>query len=168
MIEGNLDNIQMNKQYKNKSFINLMTTDNFNRFITIQRTRGDNTAEYRDKQYPRGFTMNDKKIADSRYSGRLPLLTRKIIILFFSIIILLLMFAKINNINKTYTTGFFTIVLFFLMMIPIFYDVKKFYYVVLLYIIILTLLGTMGYGWGILGVIINLNPLKPKSNTNEK
>ena len=77
------------------------------------------------------------------------------------------MLAKINNENKTYTTGFFTSVVLIFMTIPLFYEVKKVYYVIILYAIVLILLGTMGYGWGILGVIINMNPLKPKKKSNE-
>ena len=69
--------------------------------------------------------MNDK-IVDSRYSGRIPLLTRRIFLISFSILLLFLMFAKINNENKTYTTGFFTSVVLMFMTIPLFYEVKKY------------------------------------------
>ena len=143
------------------------TTKNLNTFFKIQNSLGENNTEYTDKQYPGGFTMNDKKIVDSRYSGRIPLLTRRIFLLSFSMLLLFLMFAKINNENKTYTTGFFTSLVLIFMTIPLFYEVKKVYYVIILYAIVLILLGTMGYGWGILGVIVNLNPLKPKKNSNE-
>lgn len=144
-----------------------MTTKNLETFLKIQNTKRENNTEYNNKQYPRGFTMNDKKIVDSRYSGRIPLLTRRILLLSFSILLLFLMFAKINNENKTYTTGFFTSLVLMFMTIPLFYEVKKVYYVIILYAIVIILLGTMGYGWGIFGVIINLNPLKPKKNSNE-
>ena len=48
--------------------------------------------------------------------------------------------------------------------IPLFYTMKKIYYVLLLYTIIIVILGTLGYGWGVVGVIVNLNPLKKKTN----
>jgi len=71
-----------------------MTTTNLERYRKIQGSRNSEDVDYIDKQYPGRFTMDDKKIADSRYSGRIPLLTRKILILFLCSIILLLMYAK--------------------------------------------------------------------------
>ena len=141
-----------------------MTKKNLERYQLIQSSRYATEADYENKQYPRRFTMPDKKIVDSRYSGRIPLLTRKIIILFVCILILLLIFAKINNENKSYTTAFFTVLIFFMITIPLFYTMKKIYYVLLLYTIIIVILGTLGYGWGVVGVIVNLNPLKKKPN----
>ena len=141
-----------------------MTTQNLKRYQLIQSSRYATEADYENKQYPRRFTMPDKKIVDSRYSGRIPLLTRKIIILFFCMMILLLILGKINNDNKSYTTAFFTAVIFFMIVIPFFYTMKKVYYLILLYTIIIVILGTLGYGWGIFGVVVNLNPLKKKPN----
>jgi hypothetical protein len=34
-----------------------------------------------------------------------------------------------------------------------------------MYIIVVTIFGTMGYGWGLLGILVSLNPLKPKEKT---
>lgn len=145
-----------------------MTTANLERYKKIQASKSFEEIDYNDKQYPNKFTMDDKKIVDSRYSGRIPLLTRKIIILFLCSLILLLMYAKINNDNKSYTVAFFTLFIFFLMMVPFFYTMKKIYYVILMYIIVVVTLGTLGYGWGFFGVLVNLNPLKKKKPTEKK
>ena len=56
----------------------------------------------------------------------------------------------------------------FLMIIPLFYMMKTDFYMILIYIIILVIFGTMGYGWGLFSVIINLNPLKEKNSTGKK
>lgn len=143
------------------------TTANLERYIKIQGSRDSKEVNYNNKQYPKKFTMGDRRIVDSRYSGRIPLLTRKILILFICSIILLLMFSKLNNDNKSYVTAFFTMVTFFLILIPFFFTMKKVYYLLLLYFIILVVLGSLGYGWGLVGVLVNLNPLK-KKNPNEK
>ena len=43
---------------------------------------------------------------------------------------------------------------------------KVSYYSILAYVIILIILGNMGYGWGLFGVMINLNPLKKRPKKN--
>ena len=113
--------------------------------------------------------MKDKRIVDSRYSPRIPKLTRKVFMLFVCIVLLTLMFSKVNNENRSYTTGFFTILICFLVTLPIFYTMKVSFYTLLLYIIIIVLLGSLGYGWGIIGVVMNLDPLGlKKKKSNEK
>jgi 4-amino-4-deoxy-L-arabinose transferase-like glycosyltransferase len=141
-----------------------MTAHNLERYQLIQSSRYATEADYENKQYPKRFTMPDKKKVDSRYSGRIPLVTRKIILLFVCILILLLIFAKLNNDKKSYTLGFFTALLFILITIPFFFTMKKIYYILLLYFIVIVILGSMGYGWGLLGLIVNLNPIKAKPN----
>ena len=145
-----------------------MTTANLERYRKIQGSRDSMEIDYTNKQYPKKFTMSDRRIADSRYSGRIPLLTRKILILFLCSMILLLMFSKINNDNKSYLTAFFTMVIFFLILIPFFFTMKKVYYLLLLYFIVLVTLGSLGYGWGLLGVLVSLNPLKKKTPIEKK
>ena len=137
---------------------------NLEYYKRLQKTRGDHAYEYTEKQYPRGFTMPDKKVADSRYAPSLPRLTQKHVLLFISYIIVLLIFSHIYRQNRSYTTfiGFITIL--YLLSIPVFYLVKKKYYFFLLYLISLIIFGTLGYGWGFLGVLISLNPLKPKKS----
>lgn len=146
----------------------MTTTANLERYRKIQASRDFKKVDYNDKQYPKKFTMEEKRIVDSRYSGRIPLLTRKILILFLSSMILLLMFSKINNDNKSYVTAFFTMVTFFLILVPFFFTMKKVYYLLLLYFIVLVVLGSLGYGWGLVGVLVNLNPLKKKTPNEKK
>ena len=43
---------------------------------------------------------------------------------------------------------------------------KRVYYFILLYIILFSILGGLGYGWGILGVILTINPFKKKKPKN--
>ena len=69
-------------------------------YIKIQSSRSTVNDSYDDKKYPRGFTMEDKRIANSRYSPNFERLDRKKILLIISIIILTLMFAKITNRNN--------------------------------------------------------------------
>ena len=146
----------------------MTTTANLERYRKIQASRDFKEVDYNDKQYPKKFTMEERRIVDSRYSGRIPLLTRKILILFLSSMILLLMFSKINNDNKSYVTAFFTMVTFFLILVPFFFTMKKVYYLLLLYFIVLVVLGSLGYGWGLVGVLVNLNPLKKKTPNEKK
>ena len=145
-----------------------MTTANLERYRIIQGSRDLKEVDYNNKQYPKKFTMEIRRIVDSRYSGRIPLLTRKILTLFLCSMILLLMFSKINNENKSYVTAFFTMVIFFLIIIPFFFTMKKVYYLLLLYFIVLVTLGSLGYGWGLIGVLVNLNPLKKKNPIEKK
>ena len=142
-----------------------MTTKHLNTYFKVQGTKNDNQYVYSTKKYPRNFTKEDKRIANSRYSRRQALITRKEIILMFCSLLLFLMFAKIGNENNSYTTAFFTSLVMFLVMIPFFYTMKKVYYVILLYAIILVLLGCLGYGWGIVGVVIKINPLQTQKVT---
>lgn len=143
----------------------MTTTKHLNTYFKVQGSKSNNEYIYTKKKYPRNFTREDKRIANSRYSRRQALITRKEILLMVCSLLLFLMFAKIGNENNSYTTAFFTSLVMFLVMIPFFYTMKKVYYVILIYAIILVLLGCLGYGWGIIGVIVNLNPLKTKKVT---
>jgi hypothetical protein len=141
---------------------NPSTRENLEYYKKLQQSRGDHSYEYKEKQYPRGFTMPDKKVVDSRYSPSLPRLTQKHVLLFISYIIILLIFSHIYRQNRAFTTfiGFITVL--YLLSIPVFYLVKKQYYFFLIYLISIIIFGTMGYGWGLIGILISLNPLKPK------
>lgn len=142
-----------------------MTRTHLNTYFKVQGTKSNNEYVYSSKKYPHNFTQEDKRVANSRYSRRQALIGRKEIILMFCSLLLFLMFAKIGNDNNSYTNSFFTTLVMFMIMVPFFYTMKKIYYVILLYIIVIVLLGSLGYGWGILGVMINLNPLKKKKPT---
>lgn len=144
---------------------NPSTRENLEYYKRLQKTRGDHSYEYKEKQYPRGFTMPDKKVADSRYSPSLPRLTQKHVLLFISYMIILLIFSHIYRQNRAYTTFIGFLLVLFLLSVPVFYLMQKKYYVFMMYIIVVTIFGTLGYGWGLLGVLVSLNPLKPKKKT---
>ena len=142
--------------------------ENLEYYKKLQLTRGDHAYEYEEKQYPRGLTMADKKVVDSRYASSLPRITRKHVLLFISYIIVLLIYSNIYRKNRSYTTLVCFLIVLFLLSIPVFYLMQKKYYGFLMYIIVITIFGTMGYGWGLLGILTSLNPLKPNPNPNPK
>lgn len=146
----------------------MSTRDSLENYIKIQKSRASENQVYNKKIYPKGFTMEDKRIANSRYSPNFDRLDRKKILIIICIILTALMFAKISNLNKSLTTGVLFMGVGFLMIIPLFYMMKTDFYMILIYIIILVIFGTMGYGWGLFSVIINLNPLKEKNSTGKK
>ena len=129
---------------------------------TYFQTQGSGTIrelDYNKKDYPDNLSMNDKKIVDSKQSRRLPKINKKIILLLFCIIILTLIFSRINNDNRSYTVGLTIAIISILIIIPFFYLMKADYYFIVGYIIIISIIGSMGYGWGIISVMININPL---------
>ena len=136
---------------------------NLQYYFNLQKSRGDHIYEYEEKDYPRGFTIPDKKIAESRYSPSLPRITQKEVLLFICYMICLLIFSQIYRQNRSYITLISFIIVIFMLSIPVFYLMMKNYYVFLMYIISILIFGSMGYGWGLLGVLMNLNPLKPKT-----
>ena len=144
---------------------NPSTRENLEYYKKLQQSRGDHSYEYKEKQYPRGFTMPDKKVVDSRYAPSLPRLTQKHVLLFISYIIVLLIFSHIYRQNRAYTTFIGFLLVLYLLAVPVFYLMQKKYYVSIMYIIVVTIFGTMGYGWGLLGILVSLNPLKPKEKT---
>jgi hypothetical protein len=137
---------------------------NYEYYKELQEARGDFNYVYNKKEYPRGFTSQDKKVVDKRYSPSNPRFTNKHFMLFLSTVILVLIFSQILRKNKGYFAYSSFAVVLFLLSIPYFYTMKVSYYSILAYVIIIIILGNMGYGWGLFGVIINLNPLKkPKT-----
>ena len=118
--------------------------------------------EYTKKEYPRCFTIPDKKIVDGRITTGTYKLTGKIFMLLVSIIILTLIFARINKDNNSFTTFILIITNVFLIFIPLFYTMKVAYYKSLIYITTIIIFGTMGYGWGLFSILINLNPTRKK------
>ena len=145
-----------------------MTRNSLENYMKIQQSRSVINDSYDDKKYPHGFTMEDKRIANSRYSPNFERLDRKKILILISIMILTLIFSKIANVNKTYTTGIVIFLVSFLILIPLFYMMKTRYYLILIYIIIIVIFGSLGHGWGLVSVIINLNPLQDKKSTGKK
>lgn len=113
-----------------------------------------------NNKYPRNpkFSMNNKKVIKSRYSPVTSKITRKIIMLFICSMILTLMMAQLNKDRDSYfvTTGIILIAGF--MVVPFFYVMVKSYYIYILYFIIITILGMLGYGWGLFSVLINITP----------
>ena len=81
------------------------TRDSLENYIKIQKSRNSENQIYNKKKYPKGFTMEDKRIANSRYSPNFDRLDRKKILIIICIILATLMFAKISNLNKTLTKG---------------------------------------------------------------
>lgn len=144
------------------------TRDSLENYIKIQKSRTSENQIYNKKNYPKGFTMEDKRIANSRYSPNFERLDKKKILIIISLMLATLMFARILNTNKTMTTSILLLMVGFLMIIPLFYMMKSDYYMILVYIIILVIFGTTGYGWGLVSVIINLNPLKDSNSTGKK
>ena len=143
-----------------------MTDENYKKYEKIQKIQQGEQIIYNKKQYPRNTTLRDRKIIDSRHSKRLPLLTRKIFILGMSIILVLLIFSKMYNDNRSFLILYNSIFVFILLFIPVFYTMKKVYYFILLYIILFSILGGLGYGWGIFGLILTINPFKKKTPKN--
>lgn len=139
--------------------------DNYNYYKKLQEARGNFNYTYGKKEYPRGFTSHDKKIADGRYSPARPIFTKKQFLLLLSLVILVLIFSQILRKKKGYFAYTSFIVVLFLVFIPFFYVMKVSYYSILAYVIIIIILGNMGYGWGLFSVMLNLNPLKKKPKT---
>jgi cellobiose-specific phosphotransferase system component IIC len=142
---------------------------NYEYYKKLQESRGEHSYVYSEKEYPRGFTMPDKKIVDNRYSSSLPRFTQKHFLLLLSIIIVVLIFSDITKKDNSYLTGTVFGIILILLSIPFFYLMNKSYYLSLIYIIAVSILGSMGYGWGLMGALINLNPFtkaekNPKSN----
>ena len=146
----------------------MSTRDSLEKYFQIQRSKSTVNDTYDKKDYPKGFTMEDKRIANSRYSPNFERLDKKKILIIISILLATLMFSRISNTNKSYSTGVLILIVGFLLIIPLFYMMKVEFYQILIYIIIIVIFGTMGYGWGIVSVIINLNPLKEKNSTGKK
>ena len=146
----------------------MSTRDSLEKYFHIQKSRSNVNDTYSKKKYPRGFTMEDKRIVNSRYSPNFERLDKKKILIIITIILATLMFSRISNTNKSYSTGVLILIVGFLLIIPLFYMMKVEYYQILIYIIIIVIFGTLGYGWGIVSVIINLNPLKEKNSTGKK
>lgn len=123
--------------------------------------RKDTNYEKDENKYPRypKFTMNDKKIINSRYSPSTTKISKKIIMLFLSIMVLTLIFAHINKENNDYLTVLGIIGVSGLMVVPFFYIMVKSYYMYVLYFIVIAILGMLGYGWGLFSVLLNLNPV---------
>ena len=138
---------------------------NYEYYKELQEARGNFNYVYNKKEYPRGFTSQDKKVVDYRYSPSNPRFTKKQFLLILSTVILVLIFSQILRKNRGFTAylSFGTII--FLLSIPFFYTMKKTFYTIIAYVTVLIILGNMGYGWGILGVMVNLNPLKKKPKT---
>lgn len=139
---------------------------NYEYYKELQEARGNFNYVYNKKEYPRGFTSQDKKVVDNRYSPSNPRFTKKQFLLILSTVILVLIFSQILRKNKGYFAYSSFAAVLFLLSIPYFYTMKVSYYSILAYVIILIILGNMGYGWGLFGVMINLNPLKKKPKTN--
>ena len=152
----------MREEIKNMNQIK----QNYEYYKELQETRGDFNYVYNKKEYPRGFTSQDKKVVDKRYSPSNPRFTKKHFLLILSTVILVLIFSQILRKNKGYFAYSSFAVVLFLLSIPYFYTMKVSYYSILAYVIILIILGNMGYGWGLFGVMINLNPLKKKPKKN--
>ena len=147
---------------KSNSIENFETRQNYEYYKKILESSKTKVREYKEKDYPRNFTMNDKKIVDKRYASSLPRITRKAALLFICFMILILIFSHIYRLNRAFITLISFSILFVLLSIPFFYLMKKSYYSSLIYLVLIVIFGTMGYGWGVLGVLVNLNPLKPK------
>lgn len=147
---------------KLSSIENFETRENMEYYKKLQTSRKDHLYEYTEKDYPKGFTMADKKVVDSRYATSLPRITKKAVLLFICYMILILIFSHIYKLNRAFITLISFTIVFILLSIPFFYLMKKNYYSMLMYIIVIIIFGTMGYGWGFFGVLVNLNPLKPK------
>ena len=122
-----------------------------------------------DNRYPRypKFTINDKKIINSRYSPTTTKITKKIIMLFICVMILTLILAQIYSDKNDYITIGGIVIISGFMVVPFFYVMVKSYYMYILYFIIILILGMMGYGWGIFSIMMNLKPgniINNKSN----
>jgi len=146
----------------------MYTTDNYNKYKEMVQSRKGEEIEYIEKEYPIGFTIPDKKIVDGRKANRTYKITGKIFMLFVCIIILTLIFSRINKDNKSFTTIFLISIIGFMVTIPLFYTMKVSYYEYLIYFTTIVIFGTMGYGWGLFNVLINLNPTKKKPLKNNK
>jgi len=146
----------------------MYTEENKQLYLELQKSRLGQEYIYSEKEYPVNFTKDDKRIVNSRYSPNNSKISGKIIMLFVSIIILTLIFARISKDNRSYTTGFFIAIVAFLMMIPLVYIMKVSYYKYLIYFILLVIFGSIGYGWGIFSIIMNLTlKKKPIMNSNK-
>jgi hypothetical protein len=146
----------------------MYTEKNKQTYLELQKSRLGEEYIYSEKEYPANFTKDDKRIVNSRYSPNNSKITRKIIMLFVSIIILTLIFARISKDNRSYTTGIFIAIVAFLMAIPLVYIMKVSYYKYLIYFIFLVIFGSIGYGWGIFSIIMNLTlKKKPIMNSNK-
>uniref|UniRef100_A0A6C0J6I7 Uncharacterized protein n=1 Tax=viral metagenome TaxID=1070528 RepID=A0A6C0J6I7_9ZZZZ len=146
----------------------MYTEENKQLYLELQKSRLGQEYIYSEKEYPANFTKDDKRIVNSRYSPNNSKISGKIIMLFVSIIILTLIFARISKDNRSYTTGFFIVIVAFLMMIPLVYIMKVAYYEYLIYFILLVIFSSLGYGWGIFSIIMNLTlKKKPIMNSNK-
>jgi hypothetical protein len=145
----------------------MYTEENKQLYLELQKSRLGQEYIYSEKEYPANFTKDDKRIVNSRYSPNNSKISGKIIMLFVSIIILTLIFARISKDNRSYTTGFFIAIVAFLMAIPLVYIMKVAYYEYLIYFILLVIFSSLGYGWGIFSIIMNLT-LKKKPIMNSK
>jgi len=122
--------------------------------------RKQNIYDNDKDRYPRypKFTMNDKKIINSRYSSVTTKITKKIIMLFICVMILTLILAQIYSDKNDYITIGGIVIISGFMVVPFLYIMVKSYYMYILYFIIILILGMMGYGWGIFSIMMNLNP----------
>lgn len=146
----------------------MYTEENKQLYLELQKSRLGQEYIYSEKEYPANFTKDDKRIVNSRYSPNNSKISGKIIMLFVSIIILTLIFARISKDNRSYTTGFFIAIVAFLMAIPLVYIMKVAYYEYLIYFILLVIFSSLGYGWGIFSIIMNLTlKKKPIMNSNK-
>ena len=146
----------------------MYTEENKQLYLELQKSRLGEEYIYDEKEYPANFTKDDKRIVNSRYSPNNSKISGKIIMLFVSIIILTLIFARISKDNRSYTIGFFIAIVAFLMAIPLIYVMKVSYYKYLMYFILLVIFGSLGYGWGIFSIIMNLTlKKKPIMNSNK-
>ena len=53
---------------KSNSIENFETRQNYEYYKKILESSKTKVREYKEKDYPRNFTMNDKKIVDKRYA----------------------------------------------------------------------------------------------------
>ena len=123
---------------------------NYDYYKRLQQSRGDYSFVYNKKEYPRGFTKQDKEIVDKRYSPSNPRITKKQFLLFLSTMILVLIFSQILRKNRGFMAYLSFGIVLFLLFIPFLYLMKKSYYSILAYVVVIITLGNMGYGWGIL------------------
>ena len=69
--------------------------ENYEYYKELQEARGNFNYVYNKKEYPHGFTSEDKKVVDNRYSPSNPRFTKKHFLLILSTVILVLIFSQI-------------------------------------------------------------------------
>lgn len=138
-----------------------MTQKNMDLYKTVYNFTDGNISTYNEKHYgTRQLASNDKRKVESRRTRKGPYFNKKYFLLTICFIIFFSIYGQTNYDNNSYTTAICYCFLLFMLFILIFHEVKSDYYFILIYAFIIIMLGTMGYGWLIIGMISNSSFIK--------